>query len=109
MSTTDRDELARIIDEHEWSRLDGGSRGEQIADKVLARYAVVKPAEPDGEDDDGQVYFADFDLRVDTTGQHGYTAHLSPEVSREIDAELLRQRAAAYLAAARLLEEGNNQ
>lgn len=30
-----RDQLATLIDEHEWSRL-GGTRGDQLAEKILA-------------------------------------------------------------------------
>lgn len=45
MSTNARDELARIIDEHEWSRHLGGSRGEQIADILIEHgWRKVDPA-----------------------------------------------------------------
>lgn len=65
-------------------------------------YAVVKLPEPDGEDDDGQVYFADSDIRVDTTGTHGPTtwirgSHRPPELLRQDAAHLLA--AAAYAEA----------
>lgn len=107
MSTDARDQLADLIWRVETRDLRVMTRSD--AEAILGRFAVVELPEPDGEDDDGQVYFADFDIRVDTTGRHGYTAHLTSEVSREIDAELLRRRAASYLAAARLLEEGGNR
>jgi hypothetical protein len=32
-----RDQVARIIDRHEWSRLDGGSNGQQIAADLAAK------------------------------------------------------------------------
>jgi hypothetical protein len=32
-----RDQVARIIDRHEWSRLDGGSNGQQIASDLAAK------------------------------------------------------------------------
>jgi hypothetical protein len=41
-----RDQVARIIDRHEWSRLDGGSNGQQIADDLAAKGLLHTAEEP---------------------------------------------------------------
>ena len=67
---------------------------------TAAGYAVVELPEPDEEDDDGQVYFDDGEIRVDMTGP-------SPTIwrnGREVTPTRLRAEAAALLAAANKAE-----
>ncbi|MGJ5667766.1 hypothetical protein QLG13_07845 [Rhodococcus aetherivorans] len=96
-----RDELVGIIMENsDWSDVLAGS--ELAADAILARFAVVEFPEPDGEDDDGQTYFDDYEIRVDHTGRHGAEVYLN---KRPVHPSWLRARAAEYLAAARDAED----
>ncbi|WP_343466386.1 hypothetical protein AAI421_14630 [Rhodococcus aetherivorans] len=67
------------------------------ADAILARFGVVEL--PAGEqDDDGQTWFDDCEIRVDHTGRHGAEVYLN---KRPVHPSWLRARAAEYLAAAR--------
>ncbi|MBD8056893.1 hypothetical protein ICV35_24920 [Rhodococcus ruber] len=98
-----REELARIV----WENANPGLSADEwfyststyrTVDAILARFAVVEL--PEGaEDEDGQTYFDDGgDIRVDHTGQHG------PEIwgsGHEVSPDVLRRRAAEFLAAAR--------
>jgi hypothetical protein len=72
--------------------------------------AIIDPTtvEPDDEDD-GQVYFDDYAVKVDTTGREprAYRTRPGGSKAREVTADALRQIAAEYLAAAFVLEGGH--
>lgn len=66
---------------------------------TAAGYAVVKLPEPCHEDDDGQLYFDDGEIRVDTTGSSNEWPRLY--VGRKpADPDRMRAEAAEMLAAA---------
>lgn len=69
-----------------------------------AGYEVVKLPEPAGEDDDGQEYFADGDIRVDHTAKGGEhpTVYVSgyPSSPRQIRAAAAEMLASANAAEA---------
>jgi predicted nucleic acid-binding protein len=65
--------------------------------------AIVELPDSDGQDDDGQEYFGDFDIRVDHTGRG--TEYPSIYIDgRPSDPEAARREAADLLAAANAAE-----
>lgn len=81
-----------------------------ILDALKANgYAVVELPEPIGPDDDGQLYFGDYDIRVDNTGGSRvgdvWTDYgLGSEVLSQIGAFRARYMGTALLAAAAAAE-----
>lgn len=78
------------------------SRATAVADEILARYAVVELSVLPDPDGDGQIFLADAELRIDTSG------HSGPEIltqdGNQITPTQLRFFAAEYLAAANRAE-----
>lgn len=95
-----RDELADLIASRRGVTAKTNDTDRLIAETILARFAVVEL--PEGEqDDDGQVWFDDYDIRVDHTGRHGAEVYLN---KRPVHPSWLRRRAEEYLAAAKCAE-----
>ncbi|MGC7276968.1 Uncharacterised protein [Mycobacteroides abscessus subsp. bolletii] len=89
------------------------------ADAILAAlkangYAVVELPKPIGPDDDGQLYFGDYDIRVDNTGGSRvgdvWTDYgLGSEVLSQIGAFRARYMGTALLAAAAAAERDSEE
>lgn len=103
-----RGELARIIHSDSCPNSLEADCAEWIgpcihaADAILARYAVVELSVLPDPDGDGQIFLADAELRIDTSG------HSGPEIltqdGNQITPTQLRFFAAEYLAAANRAE-----
>jgi hypothetical protein len=73
---------------------------------VSARRITVDLPAPEGPDGDGQLFFADYELRVDLTGPSGEPAEIRWN-GRLIDAFIARNLGLELLAAAETAENGH--
>ncbi|MBM7460791.1 hypothetical protein [Rhodococcus coprophilus] len=74
----------------------------ELAEAILARYAVVELPERAEPDDNGLAYYPAAELRVDYRGTHGPAVR---DDYHTVTPEQLRITAAEYLAAARDTED----
>lgn len=55
-----------------WRRMADAAIAAHLEALKADGYAVIKLPEPTAEDDDGQVFFGEYDIRADPTGSPGY-------------------------------------
>lgn len=105
-----RDKVAEAISRQaEWEavsipypkieRMAGAAIGAHMEALSETGHAVVKLADSDGEDDDGQEYFGDFEIRVDHTARGGEHPRIYIG-GHPSTPDAARREAAALLAAA---------